>query len=72
MAFEVLPAIDLYQGRMARMVRGDRSTIETLDRDPVELLREWAAAGVQWVHIVDLDAASGGRALGARRAGSCG
>jgi phosphoribosyl isomerase A len=59
-AFEVLPAIDLYQGRMARMIRGDRSTIETLDRDPVELLREWAAAGVHWVHIVDLDAAWGG------------
>jgi phosphoribosylformimino-5-aminoimidazole carboxamide ribonucleotide (ProFAR) isomerase len=58
-AFEVLPAIDLYQGRMARMIRGDRSTIETLDRDPVELLREWAAAGVHWVHIVDLDAAWG-------------
>ena len=59
-AFEVLPAIDLYQGRMARMIRGDRSTIETLDLDPVELLREWAAAGVHWVHIVDLDAAWGG------------
>ncbi len=67
-AFEVLPAIDLYQGRMARMIRGDRSTIETLDRDPVELLREWAAAGVHWVHVVDLDAASG---RGARDTSTC-
>jgi phosphoribosylformimino-5-aminoimidazole carboxamide ribonucleotide (ProFAR) isomerase len=58
-AFEVIPAIDLLGGQMARMRGGDRSTIETLDRDPVELLREWAAAGAHWVHVVDLDTVVG-------------
>jgi phosphoribosylformimino-5-aminoimidazole carboxamide ribonucleotide (ProFAR) isomerase len=58
--FELLPAIDLHGGRMARMTRGDRATIETVDRDPLELLRTWAGAGARWVHLVDLDAAAGG------------
>src|SRR5439155_25433653 len=44
-AFELLPAIDLHGGRVARMTRGDRSTIETLDRDPLDVLRAWAEAG---------------------------
>ena len=60
MPFEVIPAIDLRGGRMARMRGGDPSTIETVDRDPVELLESWAAAGVRWVHLVDLDAAREG------------
>jgi phosphoribosylformimino-5-aminoimidazole carboxamide ribotide isomerase len=58
--FEVLPAIDLQGGRVARMSRGDPSTLERLDVDPLELARSWAAAGVRWVHVVDLDAALGG------------
>jgi len=58
--FEVLPAIDLQGGRVARMTRGDASTLERLDVDPLELVRSWAAAGIRWVHVVDLDAALGG------------
>jgi phosphoribosylformimino-5-aminoimidazole carboxamide ribotide isomerase len=58
--FEVLPAIDLRGGRVARLSRGDPSTLERLDVDPLELARSWAAAGVHWVHGVDLDAALGG------------
>ena len=56
MAFEVLPAIDLQGGRVARMTRGDRSTIEHLDLDPLSLVSGWRDAGARWVHLVDLDA----------------
>jgi phosphoribosylformimino-5-aminoimidazole carboxamide ribotide isomerase len=58
--FEVLPAIDLQGGRPARLSRGDPSTLEHLDGDPLELARAWLAAGARWVHVVDLDAALGG------------
>jgi phosphoribosylformimino-5-aminoimidazole carboxamide ribonucleotide (ProFAR) isomerase len=59
-AFELLPAIDLHGGRLARMTRGDRSTIEALERDPLDVLRAWSEAGARWVHVVDLDAALDG------------
>jgi phosphoribosylformimino-5-aminoimidazole carboxamide ribonucleotide (ProFAR) isomerase len=59
-AFEVLPAIDLQGGRVARMTRGDRSTIEHLDLDPLRLVADWRDAGARWVHLVDLDAALDG------------
>jgi len=58
--FEVLPAIDLQGGRVARMIRGDPSTLERMELDPLDLARSWAAAGADWVHLVDLDAALGG------------
>jgi phosphoribosyl isomerase A len=63
-AFEVLPAIDLHAGGMARMRRGDRTSIEPVDLDPLELLRDWARAGARWVHVVDLDAGTGGGGTG--------
>jgi phosphoribosylformimino-5-aminoimidazole carboxamide ribotide isomerase len=55
-AFEVIPAVDLKQGRVARMTRGDRSTLRQLDLDPLELVAGWRDAGARWVHVVDLDA----------------
>jgi phosphoribosylformimino-5-aminoimidazole carboxamide ribotide isomerase len=58
--FEVLPAIDLKGGRVARLTRGDPSTLQRMEFDPLELARSWAAAGAHWVHLVDLDAALGG------------
>jgi phosphoribosylformimino-5-aminoimidazole carboxamide ribonucleotide (ProFAR) isomerase len=60
-AFEVLPAIDLQGGRVARMTRGDRSTIEHVDLDPLRLVAGWRDAGAGWVHVVDLDATLEGR-----------
>jgi len=56
-AFEVIPAIDLQGGRVARMTRGDRSSVRHLDLDPLELVAEWRDSGARWVHVVDLDAA---------------
>jgi phosphoribosylformimino-5-aminoimidazole carboxamide ribotide isomerase len=67
-AFDVLPAIDLQGGRVARMTRGDRSTLRHVDLDPLRLVAEWRDAGARWVHVVDLNAAlegvwDGGEAL---------
>jgi len=56
-AFEVIPAIDLQGGRVARMSTGDRSSVRHVDLDPVRLVAEWRDDGARWVHVVDLDAA---------------
>ena len=56
---ELLPAIDLRQGRVVRLVRGDDGERRTYDVDPLQALLRYAEAGVARVHVVDLDAAFG-------------
>ena len=57
MAFEVIPAVDVSRGGVARLVGGDPSSLEHSQGDPVEMVRAWIADGARWVHVVDLDAA---------------
>jgi phosphoribosylformimino-5-aminoimidazole carboxamide ribotide isomerase len=69
---ELLPAIDLRQGSVVRLVRGDDGERRTYDVDPLDALLRYAEAGVERVHVVDLDAAFGEapqRELVARLAG---
>jgi phosphoribosylformimino-5-aminoimidazole carboxamide ribotide isomerase len=56
---ELLPAIDLRQGRVVRLVRGEDAQRRTYDVDPLQALLAYAEAGVERVHVVDLDAAFG-------------
>ena len=68
---DLLPAIDLRHGRVVRLVRGDDAARRTYDVEPLAALRSYAEAGVERVHVVDLDAAFGEpsqRALVARLA----
>ena len=60
MRFQVVPAIDLRGGRVVRR-RCDCARETVLPDDPVELARGYADAGVQWLHVVDLDGARSGR-----------
>ncbi len=55
----LVPAIDLVDGRCVRLLRGSFSEATLYPADPVETARAWAAAGVRWLHVVDLDAAEG-------------
>ncbi|HVR29864.1 MAG TPA: 1-(5-phosphoribosyl)-5-[(5-phosphoribosylamino)methylideneamino] imidazole-4-carboxamide isomerase [Thermoanaerobaculia bacterium] len=56
---DLLPAIDLRSGRVVRLVRGDDAQRRTYDVDPLAALLGYAEAGVERVHVVDLDAAFG-------------
>lgn len=56
---ELIPAIDLRQGRVVRLEKGDDARRTAYDLDPRELLARFAELGVQRVHVVDLDAAFG-------------
>jgi len=53
------PAIDLLNGRVARLERGRRESATVYEVDPVDAVRRFAAAGARWLHVVDLNRAFG-------------
>jgi len=55
---ELLPAIDVKGGQAVRLVQGELSA-ESQYGDPREVALEFLAAGAEWIHLVDLDAAFG-------------
>lgn len=57
----VLPAIDLRDGRVVRLSQGDYDRQTVYSDDPVAVAKEFASAGAEWIHVVDLDAAREGR-----------
>ncbi len=60
---ELIPAIDLLGGRVVRLSKGAYDAVTEYADDPIEVAREFAAAGAERIHIVDLDAAREGRAM---------
>ena len=60
MTFEVIPAIDLRDGRVVRLKQGDYAQQTTYAADPRELAQRYADAGARWLHLVDLDGARSG------------
>jgi phosphoribosylformimino-5-aminoimidazole carboxamide ribotide isomerase len=56
---ELLPAIDLRRGRVVRLRQGDDARAKEYAGDPLAVAAGFAAAGVAWIHVVDLDAALG-------------
>ncbi len=57
-SLELLPAIDVKDGKAVRLVQGELAA-ESQYGDPREVALEFLAAGAQWIHLVDLDAAVG-------------
>lgn len=58
----VYPAVDIRGGRCVRLAAEGRFDQEPLfEADPVTAALRWAAAGAEWLHIVDLDGAVNGR-----------
>ena len=55
---QLLPAVDVADGQAVRLTQGAAGT-ETSYGDPVDAAAEWAGAGAEWIHLVDLDAAFG-------------
>lgn len=58
---EVVPAVDVLDGRVVRLSRGRRDAVTLEGGDPVELARRFAADGATRLHLVDLDGAFSGR-----------
>jgi phosphoribosylformimino-5-aminoimidazole carboxamide ribotide isomerase len=55
------PAIDLLEGRAVRLHKGDRKTYKIYSDDPAAQARTFVEQGATMLHVVDLDAAFGGK-----------
>ncbi len=51
------PAIDLKDGQCVRLLRGDMDAATVFNDNPAAQARAFAAAGCEWVHLVDLNGA---------------
>lgn len=57
----ILPAIDLKDGKVVRLYKGDFGTVHQVAEDPVATARAFYDAGARYIHMVDLDGAKDGR-----------
>lgn len=57
---EIYPAVDLYQGKVVRLERGDYQKCKVYSDHPSEIVKRWVEAGARWIHIVDLEGARDG------------
>ena len=53
----IYPAIDLIDGSVVRLHKGDFNKLTTYGTDPVRVAESYANAGAKWLHLVDLDGA---------------
>lgn len=58
---EIIPAIDLIDGRCVRLSQGDYDRQRTYDASPLDMARRFADAGIRRLHLVDLDGAKAAR-----------
>lgn len=56
----ILPAIDLKDGRCVRLRKGDYATAHRVAQDAVETAKQFLSAGAEWIHMVDLNGAKDG------------
>lgn len=57
MSFEIIPALDILDGKIVRLVQGQENMSTEYQRDPLQVLEEFKDAGAPWVHIIDLSGA---------------
>ena len=58
---EVIPAIDLLDGKCVRLYQGDYAKSQVFDHNPVAVARQWEEQGASRLHLVDLDGAKAGK-----------
>jgi 1-(5-phosphoribosyl)-5-[(5-phosphoribosylamino)methylideneamino] imidazole-4-carboxamide isomerase/N-(5'phosphoribosyl)anthranilate isomerase len=58
MYLELLPAVDVASGKAVRLTQGEAGSEEDFGH-PLDAAKDWIAAGAEWIHLVDLDAAFG-------------
>jgi phosphoribosylformimino-5-aminoimidazole carboxamide ribotide isomerase len=58
---DVIPAIDLLEGRCVRLFQGDYAQSQIFNENPVEVALQWEAEGATRLHLVDLDGAKAGK-----------
>jgi phosphoribosylformimino-5-aminoimidazole carboxamide ribotide isomerase len=56
---KIIPAIDLMEGKVVRLYKGDPKQKTIYSDDPIGTAKKWEKAGADLIHLVDLDAALG-------------
>jgi len=56
---KIIPAIDLMDGKVVRLYKGDPNQKTVYSNNPVEIANKWESAGADILHLVDLDATLG-------------
>ncbi len=57
----IIPAIDIQDGKVVRLRKGDFKQKTVYSHDPVEIAQKWKKEGADLIHLVDLDGAKEGR-----------
>lgn len=61
--FEIIPAIDILDGKCVRLTQGLYNQVEEFSCDPLEVAKRWVHEGADRLHIVDLDGAKEGKPI---------
>lgn len=61
MNFTIYPAIDMRGGKCVRLLQGDYGKETVYGDSPFEMAKQFAEAGADWIHMVDLDGAKDGK-----------
>ncbi|WHY76827.1 1-(5-phosphoribosyl)-5-[(5-phosphoribosylamino)methylideneamino]imidazole-4-carboxamide isomerase [Neobacillus sp. WH10] len=66
MSFTIYPAIDMRGGNCVRLLQGDYEKETIYGDSPFNMAQSFAAAGAEWIHMVDLDGAKDGKRVNDR------
>ena len=56
----IFPAIDLYEGKAVRLLKGDYQNMTVYSENPIEIARDFEDKGARFIHLVDLEGAKDG------------
>ena len=59
----IIPAIDIIDGKCVRLTQGDYAQKKVYNEDPLEVARGFEKAGLNYLHLVDLDGARAGKVV---------
>jgi phosphoribosylformimino-5-aminoimidazole carboxamide ribotide isomerase len=59
----IIPAIDIIDGKCVRLTQGDYNQKKIYNESPLEVAREFEAAGLRYLHLIDLDGAKAGKVI---------
>lgn len=57
---DLLPAIDILDGKAVRLAKGDYARVTVYNANPVDQAKEFEQKGARWIHVVDLNGARSG------------
>jgi phosphoribosylformimino-5-aminoimidazole carboxamide ribotide isomerase len=61
--FKLIPAIDIIDGKCVRLTMGDYAQKKTYNENPLEVAKSFEAAGLKYLHLVDLDGAKSNKVV---------